>query len=183
MAVSDVSRLNTVACLLCLLHESHLEESVGRGRRAWVWLAWRWGAGRAGCGFPSTLEVREEALGRRGRAAQRDGGRGGLGLRVAPGAVPPLPGPGSGGAASRWQQLRSAAGRRLRPGQRRAAPAGECARAGAGAGAGAGAAAARAERPPPGPRGPTGLPASPPLPASLAPLCVSGSLPLRKPLS
>lgn len=169
--------MNTLACLFCLPHESHLEESAGRGRPAWVWLAQHCWAGRAGCGFPSTLEVREEALSRRGRAARRGAGRARVTGRA--GRRASTAGLGSSGAASRRQRLRSAAGRRLRPGQRRAAPAGECARAGAGAGA----AAARAERPPPSPRGPTGLAASPPLPASLALLCVSGSLPLRKPLS
>lgn len=131
-----------------------------------VWLSFHLRSSRGG----------SEAQGSRGAAG---GGAGRARVTGRAGRRASTAGLGSSGAASRRQRLRSAAGRRLRPGQRRAAPAGECARAGAGAGA----AAARAERPPPGPRGPTGLAASPPLPASLAPLCVSGSLPLRKPLS
>lgn len=73
----------------------------------------------------------EETLGLRGRPAKGGGapgaGRGGLGLPAAapprPRAPPPRAARGGSCAASRRQRLWSAAGRRLRPGQPRAAPA------------------------------------------------------------
>lgn len=69
--------------------------------------------------FQHTLEVRETS-GWQGSRARGGTGRGGLALRVAPGAAPPLQ---VGEAAARRRG--GSGSRRLRPGQRRAAPAGE----------------------------------------------------------
>lgn len=128
--VRYVSHLNTTALFTAFAPQSHRQDPVSSGRQTGVFL-WRWGAGRAAYSFQhavKVLEVGEETSGSQG---SRGGGRGGLGLRSRGTARLHSP----SGKQRRGTAAAAAAAAPERGGAAappRAAPAGECARAGAG---------------------------------------------------